>query len=70
MPFSRGASQPRDGTSISCIAGGFVIMEPPGKPVLVLLVGVLIITIQPAMCYYIPFQMGKKKFFKRLNDVL
>ena len=35
MPSSRGSSQPRDGTHVSCgscIAGGFFITEPPGKP--------------------------------------
>ena len=33
MPSSRGSSQPRDGTQISCIAGGFLILsEAPGKP--------------------------------------
>ena len=32
MPFSRGFSQPRDQTSISCIADGFLTSEPPGKP--------------------------------------
>ena len=29
---SRGSSQPRDQTHISCIAGGFFTTEPPGKP--------------------------------------
>ena len=33
--FSRGSSQPRDQTHISCIAGGFFIPEPQGKPVYV-----------------------------------
>ena len=32
IPFSRGSSQPRDGTQISCIAGGFFPAGPPGKP--------------------------------------
>ena len=32
IPFSRGSSWPRDCTHISCIAGGFVTTEPPGKP--------------------------------------
>ena len=32
FPFSRGSSQPRDLTQISCIAGGFLTAEPPGKP--------------------------------------
>ena len=31
MPFSRGSSQPRDGTCILCIAGS-LYCEPPGKP--------------------------------------
>ena len=31
MP-SRGSSQPRDGTQISCIAGRFFTTEPLGKP--------------------------------------
>ena len=35
---SRGSSQPRDGTHISALAGGFFTTEPPGKP-LVLVCG-------------------------------
>ena len=30
--FSRGSSRPRDRTWVSCIAGGFLPTEPPGKP--------------------------------------
>ena len=32
MPSSRGSSRPRDQTRVSCIAGRFFIIEPPGKP--------------------------------------
>ena len=32
FPFSRGSSQPRDPTQVSCIASGFFTIEPPGKP--------------------------------------
>ena len=38
VPFSKGSSQPRDRTQVSCIAGGFFFFffflpsEPPGKP--------------------------------------
>ena len=33
ISFSRGSSQPRDGTQVSCVAGTFFIpSEPPGKP--------------------------------------
>ena len=32
MPSSRGSSQPRDQTCISCIAGKFFTNESPGKP--------------------------------------
>ena len=32
MPFSRGSSQPRDQTQVSCIAGRFFTAEPHGKP--------------------------------------
>ena len=32
IPFSRGFSPPRNGTCISCIAGGFFATEPHGKP--------------------------------------
>ena len=32
FPFSRGSSQPRDGTQVSHIAGGFLPAEPQGKP--------------------------------------
>ena len=31
-PFSRGSSQPRDQTRVSCIASRFLLTEPPGKP--------------------------------------
>ena len=34
IPFSRGSSQPRDKTRISCIADRFFTTEPPGKPML------------------------------------
>ena len=30
MPSSRGSLQPRDLTQASCIAGGFLLSEPPG----------------------------------------
>ena len=33
IPFSRGSSQMRDWTQVSCIAGGFLPCEPPGKPI-------------------------------------
>ena len=33
ISFSRGSSQPRDPTQVSCIAGGFFTTEPPGKPI-------------------------------------
>ena len=32
ISFSRGSSQPRDPTHVSCIAGGFFTTESPGKP--------------------------------------
>ena len=32
FPFSRGSSQPRDRTQVSCFAGGFFATVPPGKP--------------------------------------
>ena len=33
IPFSRGSSQPRGQTQVSCAAGWFFLMfEPPGKP--------------------------------------
>ena len=32
IPFSRGSSQTRDPTHISCIVGGFSTTEPPGSP--------------------------------------
>ena len=34
ISFSRGSSQPRDWTCISCIAGRFFTAEPPGKSIL------------------------------------
>ena len=33
ISFTRGSSWPRDQTCISCIAGGFFTIEPPGKPI-------------------------------------
>ena len=32
IPFSRGSSQPRAGTHVSCVAGRFFTAMPPGKP--------------------------------------
>ena len=32
ISFSRGCSQPRDWTHVSCLAGRFFTLEPPGKP--------------------------------------
>ena len=32
ISFSKGSSQPRDLTQVSCIGGGFITTEPPGKP--------------------------------------
>ena len=32
FPFSRGSSQPRDRTQVSCTAGRFYITAPSGKP--------------------------------------
>ena len=33
IPFSRGSSQPRGRTQVSCVAGGFFLpSQPPGKP--------------------------------------
>ena len=32
--FSRGSSQPRNRTCISCITGRFFTTEPPGKPII------------------------------------
>ena len=32
FPFSRGSSQPRDGTQVSCIAGDSLPAEPQGGP--------------------------------------
>ena len=34
LPFSRGSSQPRDQTQVSCIAGRILLLsEPPEKPI-------------------------------------
>jgi len=32
FPLSRGSSQPRDGTQVSCTATDSLPAEPPGKP--------------------------------------
>jgi len=32
ISFSRGSSQPRDQTHVSCTVGGFFTSVPPGKP--------------------------------------
>ena len=32
IPSSKGSSQPRDQTQVSCNAGGLLPSEPPGKP--------------------------------------
>ena len=35
--FSRGSSQPRDRTHVSCTAGRYFTAEPPGKPLLTIM---------------------------------
>ena len=37
MVSSRGSSQPRDQTQVSCTADGFFTIEPPGKPMVLIL---------------------------------
>ena len=32
ISFSGGSSWPKDRTQVTCIAGGFFTVEPPGKP--------------------------------------
>ena len=32
ISFSKGSSQPKDQTQVSCIVGKFLLSEPPGKP--------------------------------------
>ena len=32
ITYSRGSSQPRDQSRVSCTAGGFLTTKPPGKP--------------------------------------
>ena len=32
ISFSRGSSQPSNQNCVSCLAGGFLTIEPPGKP--------------------------------------
>ena len=39
ISFSRGFSQHRDQTCVSCLTGGFFTNEPPGKPLAGLLAG-------------------------------
>ena len=40
---SRRSSQPRGGTRVSCLAGGFLTTEPPGKPIWSLGIWILIL---------------------------
>ena len=47
IPFSRGSSQPRDLTHISCTAGRFFTTEPPGKPLMNLYA-------QSVGCHFLP----------------
>ena len=37
ISFSRGSSQPRDPTRISCIAGRFFSTKPPGQPAVIII---------------------------------
>ena len=37
ISFSRGSSQPRDRTHVSCTAGRFFTAEPSGKPLLTIM---------------------------------
>ena len=42
MPFSRGSSQPRDRTQVSCMQAGSLPSEPQGSPVYAQLLSVLL----------------------------
>ena len=50
ISFSRGSSQPRDQTCVSCTAGGFFTPEPPGK---------LMLPLRSKEAQW-PFQVGAK----------
>ena len=58
--FSRGSSQPKDQTHISCLAGRFFTTMPPGKPFHVLLYLILIIILKGK--YYPHFAPRKLRF--------
>ena len=53
--FSRGSSLSRDQTHISCIAGGFFIPEPQGKPVCVTYFGYWCLTEYIMGKYLLPY---------------
>ena len=41
ISFSRGSSRPSDQSQVSCTAGGFFTAEPPGKPEIDTVLGIL-----------------------------
>ena len=53
MPFSRGSSQPRDWTCVSCLAGEFFTTEPPGKPFASLNAVKCPLSVLPGTCQYL-----------------
>ena len=53
ISFSRGSSQPRDLTCISCIVGRFFSAEPPEKPVCVCVYTYIYMYIYTYMCIYV-----------------
>ena len=67
MPSSRGSSQPRGQTRVSCITGGFFTAEPPGKipTIPCLLTNRMFIlfkaALNPAKCliFYTPSHLGE-----------
>ena len=50
ISFSRGSSQPRDWTRVSCIVGGFFTAEPPGKPLVIISQFSSVTQSRPALC--------------------
>ena len=64
ISFSRGSSWSRDQTWVFCLAGGFFTTEPPGKPLLYIIV---ILLLYSTLCFLI--LSDEKTEAQRLNSL-
>ena len=70
ISFSRGSSQHRDRTCVTCIAGGFFTTEPPGKPLLMVFCCFSVTKLSPNLCNPVDYSMPRSSVLHCLQRLL